>query len=442
MTITPIQRFFSTLDESSRPTYKIYLDKFFNYAKISHEDFNQLDRKDQESMIEEYIFYLRGITDKTGKYRNSYNTMFQPMKHYCIMNDVALNWDRLFKMLPKPDKLSGKQPYTDEDVKSFLDVCDNPRDLAIVHFLNSTAVRPGELYLLNVQDVTPIEDGAIVKYYAGQKAEYKVCLTPEAFDALKIYLDSRPNLKPDSPLFASKKGMIERRLSKFTLREFMKNMRYKLNPNQVRDGKRKDKAPNNAFRKRLEDIFATIEMHHKYASYLLDHNKDKQDKHYLPTISNEKLYSKFKVAIPLISVDKSQVIIAEKDDEIKTIKEEYEGAFKEKLEKQDEIIQQLFLETASAKYMAYENIYRECFGGKDPDLKKLAKLMSNEEIEDWNRIIPFVQRKKDWTIKTGSKSDKMLRDSKQKKEIQALIKSLKESGKDTSMLEIMLKDFE
>ena len=353
------------------------------------------------------------------------------------MNDIAINWARLFKMLPKPKKLSGKDGYTDEDIKLFLDHCDNLRDLALVHFLNSTAVRPGELYLLNVGDVEEIEDGAIVKYYATQKAEYKVCLTPEAYGYLKKYLATRKNKRVEDPLFTSKKGLIERRLAQSTLKEFMKEMRYKSNPNQVRDGKRKNKAPNNAFRKRLEDIFANIEMHHKYTSYLLDHNKDKQDKHYLPKIPNKILWSKFKTAVPLITIDKSQIVIAEKNNEIETMKEEYDGALKEKLEKQDELLQKMRYETATAKYMSYETRYAECFGGKKPDLEKLSKKMSNEEIEDWNNIISLVQREDDWTIKSGSSSEKMLRDSKDKKEIQALIKKLEKSGDSDQTIELL-----
>ena len=329
---TPSQRFFSSLEETTKPTYKVYLNKFFNYAKISHDEFCSYERKDQESLFENYIFYLRAITEKTGKYQNSYNTIFQPLKHFCIMNDIAINWDRLFKMLPKIQKLSGKKGYTDEDLKLYLEHCDNLRDLSFIHFMNSTAVRPGELYLLNVGDITPIEDGAIVDYYANQKDEYKVCLTPEAYDYLKKYLATRKNTRPEDPLFTSKKGIIERRLKKATLAELMKEIRNKVNPNQIKNGKRKEKSANNAFRKRLEDIFANIEMHHKYASYLLDHNKDKQDKHYLNDLSNERLWSKFKKAIPLITLDKSKQIIVEKNDEIEKLRESYEGEFKEKIE--------------------------------------------------------------------------------------------------------------
>ncbi len=429
MVLTPLQRFYSGIpEENSKPTYKLYLDKFFNYAKITHDEFCSYETKVQEALFEQYIFYLRGITDKTGKYQNSYNTMIAPLKLFCTMNNIVINWARLYKMFPKTKKLSNHKAFDDNDIKLFLDHCDNLRDIAFVHFMNSTAVRIGEVYLLNIQDVEPFEDGAIVKYYAGQKEEYKVCLTPEAYDYLKKYLETRTNKNPEAPLFANKKGIIERRLAKSTITELMKDLRYKTNPNQIRDGKRKDKAPNNAFRKRLEIIYADTDVNFRYASYLLDHNKSKQDPHYFRDIKNSQLWAQFKKAIPLITLDKSRQIIASKDDEIVKLREEYEGAFKEKLESQDELILKLMLQMASSKYFAYETRYAECFGGKNPDLKKLAKKMSNEEIEDWNSIIGIVQREKDWTISKGTKSQEMLRDSLEKKEIQTLIKKIQKKG--------------
>jgi len=292
--------------------------------------------------------------------------------------------------------------------------------------------------------VEPIEDGAIVKYYAGQKSEYKVCLTPEAYGYLKKYLATRKNTRPDDPLFTSKKGIIERRLAQSTLKEFMKDMRYKSNPNQIRDGKRKDKAPNNAFRKRLEDIFANIEMHHKYASYLLDHNKDKQDKHYLPTFSNEILYSKFKSAIPLIMIDKSKQIISEKNNEIETIKEEYAGAFKEKIESQDVVIENLAKSLATTKYILYEKEFIDCFDHDThiPDLDKLRSKMTPEVIADWNWCVPLVNLP-EYVIKDLNDSETRIGHIKEFREWKTLLKDSKKRGdsKETiTNLEKMVSD--
>ena len=431
MVLTPLQRFYSGIaEENSKPTYKLYLDKFFNYAKISHDEFCSYETKDQDALLEQYIFYLRGITDKTGKYQNSYNTIIAPLKLFCTMNNVVINWARLYKMFPKTKKLSNHLAYNDDDIKLFLDVCNNPRDIAFVHFMNSTAVRIGEVYLLNIQDVEPFEDGAIVRYYAGQKEEYRVCLTPEAYSYLKKYLENRTNKNPESPLFVNKKGIIERRLAKSTISELMKDLRYKVNPNQIRDGKRKDKAPNNAFRKRLEIIFADSDVQFRYASYLLDHNKSRQDPHYFRDIKNTQLWFQFKKAIPLITLDKSKQIIAKKDDEIEKLREEYEGAFKEKLESQDELILNLAKSLASTKYLMYEKMYIDCYDHEThfPNLDELRKKMTPEVIEDWNSIVPLVN-KPEWVIKDLNNSESRMKHIKELREWKALLKTYKKQGK-------------
>lgn len=375
MVLTPLQRFYTGIsEESSIPTYKLYLDKFFKWAKISHEEFVELDSKNQEIKLEEYIFHLRGITEKTGKYQNSYNTIIAPLKLFCVMNDVLVNWSRLYKMFPKTVRLSNQGAYDDEDIKSLIDHCDNLRDISFIHFMASTAVRIGEVYLLNIKDIEPFEEGAIVTYYAGQKQEYKVCLTPEAYSYLKKYLQTRVNQRPDAPLFVNKKGVMERRLKKSTVIELMKNLRYKSNPNYEKDGKRKHKAPNNAFRKRLENIFADADVQFRYASYLLDHNKSKQDPHYFRDISNERLWAQFKKAIPLITLDKSEKLKFENGIKDKKIVE-YETKLNDELEsvKAEQFRQNNILKETRFQYL-------NCWVN-DPTSLEL------DEIEEYNKLI-------------------------------------------------------
>lgn len=419
MALTPIQRFYSGIsEETSKPTYTLYLDKFFKWTQISYEEFVNYDRKDQESKLEEYIFHLRGITEKTGKYQNSYNTIIAPLKLFCTMNDIAINWARLYKMFPKTRRLSNQGAYNDDDVKLFLDHCDNLRDGSFVHFMSSTAVRIGEVYLLNIGDVEPFEDGAIVTYYAGQKQEYKVCLTPEAYRYLKKYLKTRLKTRKDDPLFATKKGIMERRLAKSTVSELMKELRNKVYPNDEKDGKRKHKAPNNAYRKRLENIFADVDVQFRYASYLLDHNKSKQDPHYFRDITNERLWNQFKKAIPLITLDKSEQIIVQKDDEILKLRESYEGEFKEKIESLEEQMLQYKKETAEKTISWYHSFYGDNLKEKFRDLDMI-------EVEEYNSAMNLLGKSKKVEL---SSSEKMLIRVKEQKAIRNLMQFLKTIG--------------
>lgn len=105
-------------------------------------------------------------------------------------------------------------------------------------------------------------------------------------------------------------------------------------------------------------------------------------------------------------------------------------------------MQEMMMSLASTKYLMYEKMHTECFGGKMPDLKKLSKLMSNEEIADWNSTISLVQREQDWTISIGEKSHQMLRDTKLKNEIKKMIKESKEKADSETIKQLkeMLED--
>ena len=55
-----------------------------------------------------------------------------------------------------------KETYTDEQLESMRDNCDNPRDLALIDILASTGMRVGELVLLNRDDISFDERECIV----------------------------------------------------------------------------------------------------------------------------------------------------------------------------------------------------------------------------------------------------------------------------------------
>ena len=47
-----------------------------------------------------------------------------------------------------------KETYTDEQLETMRDNCDNLRDLALIDILASTGMRVGELVLLNRDDIS------------------------------------------------------------------------------------------------------------------------------------------------------------------------------------------------------------------------------------------------------------------------------------------------
>ena len=75
-----------------------------------------------------------------------------------------------------------KETYTDEQLESMRDNCDNPRDLALIDILASTGMRVGELVLLNRDDISFDERECIV--FGKHKLTYYISIRHNTIPAL------------------------------------------------------------------------------------------------------------------------------------------------------------------------------------------------------------------------------------------------------------------
>jgi len=425
---TPSQIFYESLKtEATRKVYRIWLEKFFEYAHEDYDSIIKLEPNKIKQIIKDYVIHKKESTRKTGiPSPNSYNAIMTPIQSFLEMNEIEFSWKTIKNLYPAKIPTSNQLPYTDEDIRELLGATTSLRNKAFIHFLASTGVRVGATPEIKIEDVAEIGDGAVVTIYRDTTQEYRTCLTPEAYASLKRYLEQRIERNLDSVLFTRKNFLTP--LTHTSSQDIVRNVRRqaKLSIDNGRKTK-KGKSQNHAFRKRFEITLASCDLQQRFIDYMQGHFSG-NSKAYFNGVSDEQLYAQFKRAISTLTLDKSEKIEAEKNEEIRIINETNKEELKEKLEAQDEVMQKMMMSLASTKYLMYEKMYSECFGGKMPDLKKLSKLMSNEEILDWNSTISLVQREQDWTITTGTKSKQMLRDSKLKKEIKEMIKESKQKG--------------
>ena len=96
-----------------------------------------------------------------------------------------------------------KETYTDEQLESMRDNCDNLRDLALIDILASTGMRVGELVLLNKDDIS-FDERECVVFGKGDK-ERRVYFDAKAKIHLQNYLDSREDVNP--ALFVKDAGL-------------------------------------------------------------------------------------------------------------------------------------------------------------------------------------------------------------------------------------------
>ena len=99
-----------------------------------------------------------------------------------------------------------KETYTDEELETMRDNCEEIRDLAMIDMLASTGMRVGEMVLLNREDINFAERECVV-FGKGDK-ERIVYFDARAKLHLREYLDSRTDENP--ALFVSLRGPYER----------------------------------------------------------------------------------------------------------------------------------------------------------------------------------------------------------------------------------------
>lgn len=169
----------------------------------------------------------------------------------------------------------------------------------------------------------------IITIYRDDIREHRVCLTPEDTTALKEYLSTRLNTKPKDALFTVKNN--SRRLTNETIKEMIKNIRYRLGNKDNRNSP-KGKSANHAFRKRIEITLANAGVHVKYLHYLTDHNMGSQDRHYFRGMTDEDIWKEFKKAVPHRTIDQTEKISRKLESEKEELSKHYEVIYKKKIE--------------------------------------------------------------------------------------------------------------
>lgn len=178
--------------------YKGVLSRFVDRVRKSVKDIDADD-------IRKYLYQYKaasGINKTTmDNIRRILSSFFKWLakNRYIVYNPMDLI-ERI-----KPDQTI-KECFTDEEIVRLKDNCTNPRDLALVDFLNASMVRVGELVKLNRDDINFTERECVV-FGKGSK-ERPVYIDSAAKIHIQEYLDNRSDSNP--ALFVGVKKPYER----------------------------------------------------------------------------------------------------------------------------------------------------------------------------------------------------------------------------------------
>ena len=309
--LTPFQKFDEAIQSKyTKKTYHKFLNDFIQYCRKSSDEIASMDPKVVESIIFDYIVHQKMRVEKDEISPNSFNVIFSPIQLFLVQNDIVLNWKKLKRMFPRRKPPGNQSPYTEKDILKMVGINVSVRNKAFVHFMASSACRVGAIHTMKVKDVMPVEDGAVVLVYRDDIEEYKTCLTPEAYAALRDYFEYREMMKcpvtGESHLFCDRSNRrgVTYEYSKDLIRGILvqAGLRDAIKGSKERTGK----SQNHAFRKRFETILVNADVHQKYVEYMMGHH-EKQDKHYFkPT--DEELYNNFKKAVSLLTINKTHLM--------------------------------------------------------------------------------------------------------------------------------------
>jgi len=381
--VTSYQKFYEAIHvEATRKTYQIYIKKFLDYANKDYDSIVKLSQSEIEDLVFNYVIHLKDLTERTGKPSpNSYNTMTSPIKLFLDMNDILLNWVKIKKYFPAKRPVANQLPYTDDDARELLAATTSIRNKAFIHFLAATGCRVGAIPELTIEDVKPIEEGAVVTIYKDTTEEYKTCLTPEAYYHLKKYLSQRINTSPKASLFTTKNNVEP--LSLDAAGDVIRHIR-KQAKLTVDNGRKttKGKSQNHAFRKRFSLCLANADIQSKFIEYMMGHY-EKQDRHYFKP-SDEDLWFQYKKAIKILTLDKSEAMKHELEQK-KIIIDDYEKRLQEKVSeienRYEGVVGALEVEVWVAKMKKYFLDQLEGRGHTHGDKKHISKMRDFVDAE-------------------------------------------------------------
>ncbi|MGC2384018.1 MAG: hypothetical protein WA631_13010, partial [Nitrososphaeraceae archaeon] len=154
-------------------------------AKYTGDNIKQMIQL--QRILEDYVLFIRAKIGKEEIIAATAHSMITPVKLFCEMNDIILNWRKINKLLPYGNGNAADEAYTREQIKKMLEHSDLRAKIPIL-FMASSGMRLGGFVGLRDGDIRPIFDevtgknlvAAYVVVYKGTDDEYDTFISPEA----------------------------------------------------------------------------------------------------------------------------------------------------------------------------------------------------------------------------------------------------------------------
>ena len=255
----------------------------------------------------------------------------KPIKVLLDSNRISIHWKSLTKLFPRTERGSNDRAYTREEIQKMLAVASDITDKVIILLFSSAGFRLEAWDYFTWKDLRFFKNsdgsykGAALLIYRGDPESYWTFITPEACNALELYMESwKADIgrypKPEEPLIKSVKFPTIRRLNQKGVRKRIEKIVCKigLRPPLPPNKRRHEVKLDHGFRKYFNTMLRRAKVDYLDKEDMMGH-KVGLERHY--ERYNEEDFERFpeyQKAIPFLTISET----ARTKVENQTLKEE------------------------------------------------------------------------------------------------------------------------
>ncbi|MER5191079.1 MAG: hypothetical protein ABJB76_05170 [Candidatus Nitrosocosmicus sp.] len=397
MELDPFLLFTSAIrSNQTKEKYQRRLDIFFDFIVLPKANLNErcmiFIKNSKENSAYPLNSVFRFIMHQKERLRkkeivvSTIHNYLKPIKLLCEMNDIHVKWKKITVGLPKERRYAEDRAPTIEEIQKLIEYPDR-RIKAIILTMVSSGIRLGAWEDLKWKHIKSIEGdkkivAAKITVYAGSDEEYYSFITPEAFFAIKEWIDFRQssgekitdeswlmrNLWDVTTPSGGPRGLITipKMLKHTGVKSLVERaLRAQGIRTKLEEGKKRYPFPtDHGFRKFFKTRCEIAGIKSINIENLLNHSIGVSDSYYRPT-ENEILDDYLK-AVKNLTINKNDNAILEKEintlrekneknesvirgklqegkEEIKSFEQKYERDMESFKEKMESMVQQIFL---------------------------------------------------------------------------------------------------
>lgn len=296
--------------EVTKKTYQSRLSKFQEFVGKDFDDIIKLDPDEVTKYVTMFIIELKKDLNP-----NTIPVYIAPIRSFCEVNDILLNWKKIKRFYPRKVKQTGQSAWQTSDIQKMLQVTKKLSTKAMIHIFASTGCRVGGIVGLKLKDIRDVEHGCkMIKVYSGDIEEYTTFLTPEASIAVDDYLAKRrfdgEVLTPESYLFRQQNH--DKPLDRVVMAMIIKRVADNANVRGTKNSGRYGVQMCHGFRKRFNTILKENNQVNDNAIEKMLGHKRGLDGTYLQ-IPDDRLLEHFMKGVADLTISDEQRLLIEKN---------------------------------------------------------------------------------------------------------------------------------